>query len=143
MGGGGEGGAVADLDQDRAAAEETVAGHRGQDPGKRVVIGGPFHVFGDRFRCWRVSFRVSASLGRIVSAAWVPGTTTVCSSRAVRILSTSRVPMRGACLTAIAVSFRLPAFANPGWSAAAGEDLEDRRMGDVGSEDPFEPDGFQ
>ncbi|CAG7631822.1 hypothetical protein E143388_07338 [Rhodococcus opacus] len=49
MGGGGEGGAVADLDQDPGCCPDSDAGRRGQDSGKRVIIEGPLHVLGDRF----------------------------------------------------------------------------------------------
>jgi len=48
-----------------------------------------------------------------VSAAVVPGATTVCSSSAVRVAATNLSPMRGACVVAIAVSVRRPAVRMP------------------------------
>ena len=47
MAGGGERGAVADFKQDAGCGPDTDAGHRGQDPGKRVRIKHPLDLAGD------------------------------------------------------------------------------------------------
>jgi hypothetical protein len=47
MSGGGEGGAVADVEEDPGCGPDADAGHRGQDLGKRVVIEHPLDLGGD------------------------------------------------------------------------------------------------
>lgn len=58
-------------------------------------------------------FQQAASFGSTTSAALRPGTVTVCSGRAAQISSAQRAPMRGACLTARAVSLRFPVARMP------------------------------
>ncbi|ROS32145.1 hypothetical protein EDD35_7902 [Amycolatopsis thermoflava] len=87
-------------------------------------------------RCWSTVFRLSASRGRTVSAAVVPGTVTVCSSSAVQMSATSFSPMRG-CVSG-GDGGDLAAAADAGRSAAAGQDLQHRPVGDARPENAFE-----
>jgi len=71
--GGLERGGVADFEQDAGGGPDPDAGHGGQDPGKRVCIEYPSTSAATVLLCSRTVFRLSASLGRTVSAAAVPG----------------------------------------------------------------------
>ena len=96
MAGGGEERAVADFEQDAGCGPDADARRGDQDPGKRVRIKDLLDLFGELGAAAQHIAQASARPGRTVSAAAVPGTTTVCSSRAARMASTSVAPARGA-----------------------------------------------
>ena len=97
---GGEGAGVSDLDQDAGCGPDADSWHGGQDRGKRVVIEEPLDVLGDLCSRGEQVGQRMAMPGRMVSAAAVPATTTVCSPSAVQIASVRRVWIRGAASSA-------------------------------------------
>lgn len=85
-----EPGGVAYSEQDAAAVLIPDAGHGGQGVGERVHIEDLFHFVGEGFRCANtVSGFPSAGEARLCAAV-APGTATVCSSNAVRMVALMR-----------------------------------------------------
>lgn len=74
-----EGRSVADFEQHACGGPDREAGHRGQDPGKRVRIEHPLDLGGDVFALLEGVRREVASRGSTDSAAELPGTDTLCS----------------------------------------------------------------
>ncbi|KOU25371.1 hypothetical protein ADK52_12110 [Streptomyces sp. WM6372] len=94
--GGREGAAVTDLDQDAGSGPDAYSWHGRQDLRKRVVLQEFFDPPGRKFALVKAAARESARLGTISAAASVPGTMTVCPSRAVKMSSTGRSAILGA-----------------------------------------------
>src|SRR4051812_30343476 len=66
-------GRVADLERDAGRGPDPDAGHRDQDPGKRVCIEYLLHSVATLVRCASTVFRFSASRGSTRPTAVVPG----------------------------------------------------------------------
>lgn len=110
VGGGGEAGAVADGDQQHCGGPDRDPRRRGQDLGKRVVLQQGFDL-GFQGPALFVDGRERAGQeGITTSRVPVPGTTTVCSSRASKMSSISRAAMRGALGRMPSTSLRRPAL---------------------------------
>lgn len=64
MSGAGEVGGVADLEEDAGCGPDADAGHRGQDPGKRVCIEYPLDLGGDLFSLLENGFEAVRESGQ-------------------------------------------------------------------------------
>ena len=138
MAGRGECRAVADFEQDAGSGPDSDAGHRGQDLGKRVIVEHPLDVLGDLFalqqnRFQRVGeFRESGFGGLGAGNGDCLG-----GQRGQDVLDQTGTHARGV-FGGDGGEFASARCADSFGSAAAGQDFQDRRMGDARAQDPFE-----
>lgn len=102
---------------------------------KRVELSSSSILAGRGLRWSSTALRELARLGTINAAACVPGTTTVCSSRAVKMSSISRSAIRGALGRIKVTSRRRPALRI--WAELV-EELEHGRVLHSRAQDPFQ-----
>lgn len=138
MRGGREGGAVADLDQDSSCSPDADAGHRGQDRGKRVVIDDPLRVRVDRFPLLKSLFQGAGEFGKNGFGGRGAGHHHGLLVEGGKDVGGQPGAYSGCVLERDRCELALAGLPDSGWPAAAGEDLEHRRMGDAGPEDPLE-----